>query len=149
MSDEHGYAYASGVQFDFGVKNFLCFDGHFPFFFCDASFEEDVDMGNDVEGDFFGEFLRLDGLVDVDSACLVEEFVHSFFACPGYGLVSGSDDAGDGGDFVDDVEDDDGLDGGAIGVGDNFAVFVLEGLTEGMGIDFRHDEGGVIIHTEV
>jgi hypothetical protein len=57
MRDEHRHADAGRRQLDLRVEDLLGLDHHLPFLLGRAVLHEDVDVGNDVEGDPLGNFL--------------------------------------------------------------------------------------------
>ena len=60
VADEHRHAHAGGGELDLGIEDLLGLDHHLPLFLGVAVLHEDVDMGDDVEGDLLGELLGLD-----------------------------------------------------------------------------------------
>src|SRR3546814_9429116 len=63
MPDEHRHAHAGGGDLDLRIEDLLRLDRHLPLFLGRAVVHEDVDMGDDVEGDLLGEALALDRIV--------------------------------------------------------------------------------------
>src|SRR3546814_5189573 len=65
---------AGGMHLDLRVDDLLGLDHHLPFLLGRAVVQEDVDMGNDVEGDLLGELLRAHLLSrDIDALGLAPE----------------------------------------------------------------------------
>ena len=57
VADEDRHANAGGGHEDLRVEDLLGLDHHLPLFLGGAVIHEDVDLGNDVEGDLLGELL--------------------------------------------------------------------------------------------
>ena len=137
MRDEHRHAHASGGEANLGIKNLLGLRHHLPFLLGEAVFHEDVDLGNEIEGDALGEFLRLHRIRHEDRAGLLEQFVHRLFARARHRLIGRDDDARDLGEIMQRLEGDHELRGRAIGVGDDV---LLPEADNGVGVHLRHDQ---------
>ena len=102
-------------------------------------------MRDHVERDLLCQMLRLDRVIDVDRAGLVEQFVHRGAPGAGHRLIGGDDHPLDPGDVVQRLQRDDHLDCRAVRVGDDVSLLVLP---DRLRIDLRHDQRHVGLHAE-
>jgi hypothetical protein len=100
VADEDRHAHAGRGQLDLGVEDLLGLDHHLPLFLGEAVIKENVDMRDHVEGDLLGELLGIRLIAHEDAAALLEQLVHAFLARARHRLISGDDDALDGGGIV-------------------------------------------------
>ncbi len=140
MADEDRHPNAGRGDLDRGVHDLLGLGDHLPFLLGRAVLHEDVDMGNDVEGDLLRVDLGLDLLAGhVDALGLVPELVHRLLAGAGDGLVGRDDDAGDARPVVDRLQRHHHLRGRAVGVGDDvLAGIARDRVRVHLGHDQRH-----------
>ena len=124
----------------FGIEDLLRLDHHLPLFLREAVLHEDVDVGDEVEGDALRKLLLLDLLQRVERLGLAVELVHAVLAGAGDRLVGRDDDALDGGVVMQGLEGDDELRGRAVRVGDDA---LLLDVAHGLGVHLRDHEGHV------
>src|SRR5690606_9265757 len=126
------------------LHDLAAFVEHFELFLGVAVVGEDVDLGDDVEGDLAGVDFRGEFVAGDDGLDLFIEFDDALGAGAVNGLVAGSDDGFEAEGFVQRGKGHQRDDGGAVGIGDDAAGRVFGGLR----IDFGHDEGNVRVHAE-
>jgi len=139
-----GDADAGDGGFEGGVvHDSAAFILHFHFLFGVASFEEGIDVGEDIESDLVGVDTFFDGESVGDGMDLGAEFFDGEGARAADGLVGGGEDASDAEFLVEGEEGEEGDGGGAIGIGDDPAMFF-----EIVAIDFWDDEGDIGIEAK-
>ena len=102
-------------------------------------------MGDDVEGDLLGEFVRLGGIADEDVAALLEQFVHAGFPGAGDRLIGRDDHPFDFGRIVQRLQRHHHLRGRAIRVGDDVLPPVA---VDRLRVHLGHDQRHVRVHPE-
>ena len=152
MAAQHGHAHAGGSNLDAVVaEDLLGFDDHLPLFLGVAlgdvvevvAVDEDVDVGDAVEGDLMGEGFGLEVLAGEVLAGLDLQLLHALGTGARGGLVAAHDDAVDVAQGAQRLEGDDHLDGGAVGVGDDAVV-----LGDRRGVDLGDHQGDVGVDAE-
>ena len=145
MTDEDRDPHAGGGDRDVGIEDLAGLGRHLPFFLGRAVIHEDVAMRDDIECDLLCEVLGFQGVIDVNRAGLVEQFVHRGAARPGNRLIGRDDDPLDPGEVMERLQCHDHLDRRAVRVGDDAAFRVLR---NGLRIDLRHHQRHVRLHPE-
>ena len=147
MAVEDGNAHAGGVHLNGVVlKDLARFPHHLHLLEGVAVVLEDVDLGNGVEGDLHRHDLRLNRLAVQQLGGLPGQFPQAAGAGAGDRLIGGDVDALDAHGVVDGLQRHHHLNGGAVGVGDDFAV--AEAF-DALRVHLRHHQGHIVLKAEL
>ena len=145
MADKDRHPHAGDGDLDVGVQHFVRLVRHLLLLVGRTVLEEGADIGDDVEGDLFGELLGARVAQAVDGLGLVPQLVHAFLAGAGHRLIGRDHDPLDPGRVVQGLQRRDQLDGRAVGVGDDV---LLLGVLDRVGVHLGHDQGHVGVLAE-
>ena len=113
---------------------------HLQLFFGVTAIHKGVDVGNTIEGNLVWKFLHLQFLPVIKGGDLLAQFLHRLSAGPGHRLIGRHHHPLDARRIVNRLERHDHLDGRAIWIGNDTAIFIVCDLLR---IDFGHDQRDV------
>ena len=145
MAHEDRHAHAGDGDLDVRVQHLVRLVRHLLLLVGRTVLEERADVGDDVEGDLFGELLGTRVAQAVDGLRLVPQLVHAFLAGAGHRLIGRDDHPLDPGRVMQRLQRRDQLDGRAVGVGDDV---LLGGVLDGVGVHLGHDQRHVGVLAE-
>ena len=81
MSNKDRYADTMRNELNCLIHDLFGFGTHFPFFFGESIFHEDINMRNGIKGDLLCEHFRAYLIIHKDALCLIEQLIHTSLTC--------------------------------------------------------------------
>ena len=142
VAAEHRHPHAGGGELDVRVQDLLGLHHHLPFFLGETGIQEDINVGNDVEGDLLGEASLRDRVGHEHGPGLGEQLVHRLFSGARHRLIGRDHDPLDDRQVMQRLQRQHQLGGGAVGIGDD----ALGNLVQRLGVHFGHHQRHAAVH---